>query len=80
MEYVFIVLILGLALLLGAAWINSRNRSEVVARREPDAAELRRVEELAAADKVVEAVKAYREATGAGLVEAKQAVDRMRQG
>jgi ribosomal protein L7/L12 len=36
-----------------------------------------RVEELVRQGKSVEAVKSYREATGAGLLEAKQAVDRI---
>lgn len=39
--------------------------------------ELRTVEELLAQGKTVAAVKAYRDATGAGLVEAKTAVDRL---
>ncbi len=39
--------------------------------------DLTRVRELVRADDRVGAVKAYREETGAGLVEAKQAVDRI---
>ncbi|WFB06869.1 ribosomal protein L7/L12 [Streptomyces sp. LX-29] len=39
--------------------------------------ELERVEALVRDGKTIEAIKAYREATGAGLKEAKDAVDRM---
>ncbi|GGZ82402.1 hypothetical protein ACFOOM_22515 [Streptomyces echinoruber] len=42
--------------------------------QDPD---LERVRDLVRADRRVEAIKAYREATGAGLREAKEAVDRL---
>ncbi|MCM1971921.1 MULTISPECIES: hypothetical protein [unclassified Streptomyces] len=42
---------------------------------EPEPAGMDGVRALAAEGRTVEAIKAYREATGAGLVEAKQAVE-----
>lgn len=42
----------------------------------PDAATVQRVTELVGADRRVEAVKVLRQATGLGLVEAKQRIDR----
>jgi hypothetical protein len=39
--------------------------------------DLERVRDLVRADRRVEAIKAYREATGAGLSEAKEAVDHL---
>ncbi|MGO1283795.1 MAG: hypothetical protein ACTHWF_09905 [Brachybacterium sp.] len=63
---------------------------ELARRAGIDAAELRRLRDealpqipeqcrrLIAEDKVIEAIKAYREHTGAGLVEAKNAIDEYR--
>jgi len=44
---------------------------------EMPAPHLRQVEALLAQGKTIQAIKAYREATGAGLKEAKEAVDRL---
>jgi ribosomal protein L7/L12 len=72
MDYLILGLLVAGALLVVAGVATTRRR-----KIEHDRPDLGAVEALLAQGRTVAAVKAYREATGAGLVEAKTAVDRM---
>ncbi|WP_229054073.1 ribosomal protein L7/L12 [Aeromicrobium sp. Leaf350] len=81
-----IVLAAALLLLGWGVWRSARARAQHPApfgpppRTVADAATTQRVSDLVAAGRTIEAIKALREATGLGLVEAKERVDRWETG